>query len=100
MNLNFPAVRSDLIRLNSSVLSGEAAVPCGSDLQPASQRLPGPHQDAQTDLRTAGVHPWHPEAQQKPDRCSALPQEEAGLHSEPGDGDPKTGTGLKNTHLA
>lgn len=66
------------------VLAGEAALPRGPDHQPATQRFPDPHQDAQVELGAAGVHPRHPPPQQKPHRCPTLSQAEAGLHPEPG----------------
>lgn len=75
--------------------SGEASLSCWPDHQPAPQRLSGSHQDAQTNLRAAGVHPRHPPPQQKPHCCPAMPQEEAGLHPEPGKWDPQTGTSWK-----
>lgn len=79
--------------------AGQAALPSGTDHQPAAQRLPDPGQDAQTDVRTTGVHPRHPAPQQEPHRRSALPQEETGLHPEPGGGDPQAG-GTTRRHSA
>lgn len=74
------------------LFSGEAALPSGPHHEPATQRLPDPHQDAQADLGAAGVYPRHPSPQQKPHRRPALSEEEAGLHPEPGGRDPQTGT--------
>lgn len=70
---------------------GETSFSCWSNHRSSKEWFPDDDKDAQTNLRTARVHPWCSPAQQEPNCSSALPQEKTGLYSEPRMWNPQVG---------
>lgn len=81
------SIKSILFRLSEDSL----AILCGVDHGPEQERLPAASEADGLDPGAARLCPRHEATQQEPTGCSALPQEETGVHLQPAVWNQQTG---------